>query len=406
MRLALAVILAAACTSPPRVTATPSPTPEPAVLSITALLDLSGHRSAIGTAQRNALQLWVDQHQARGGSPVTVRLRIADVADSEARLILELRRAAVEDQADAVIVGAPVQDEEIFGRAVEAAGIAVLLTLPTSGDPVDRPGGRWTFALAPTLARLAARQVDEAVARAALTPALILSDARDRPDAMALALLAELERRRLEPLTRIALPVDGSVPPVVRSSLSVLRGLHCTGTALACAATARAAQSSGASTLLFLSYLTVPADMGEYREAAQRAMWPGSGDLLPFDAPPTTSVGQARAEFLRTYGDRHGPPSTHAATSFDALTLLLHAAERVGADDPERLRARLEETTLPLIASTYSFGARRHAGFDPEDIVYLRWTGSAIGIAPAPTPSPSPTPTPSPGASPTGTRRP
>jgi ABC-type branched-subunit amino acid transport system ATPase component len=46
-------------------------------------------------------------------------------------------------------------------RKLSASGIAVLLTLPTSGDPVDRPGGRWTFALAPTLAPPAARQVDE-----------------------------------------------------------------------------------------------------------------------------------------------------------------------------------------------------------------------------------------------------
>jgi branched-chain amino acid transport system substrate-binding protein len=378
---ALAVALAGilgACTSPPPALPTPSPTPESGVLEVTALLDLSGPRASIGSAQRNAMQLWVEQRQAAGARP-PVRLTVVDLGGSDAKLFIELRRAAVEEPADAVIVGVPVEYGEALGRAIDVAALPVLFTLPLAVDPASRPGGRWAFALAPSLPALAAWWVRDATERGVLAPSLVLSDGRERTDPVAAAMDAELDRRGHDRITRIPLPADGSVPPVVRSGLSVLRSVYCTGLAATCAPVAREARSLGAPTLFYLSYLATTAELNDQRDLAARAVWPASRWILAESA--LTPAASARERFLQAYAERHGAAGMHAATAHDAMTLLATAAERSGSDDREPARAGLEAITIPLIAGTYSFDSRRHAGLDPADIVYVRWSGSGIVLA-------------------------
>jgi ABC-type branched-subunit amino acid transport system substrate-binding protein len=174
------------------------------------------------------------------------------------------------------------------------------------------------------------------------------------------------------------------VPPVVRSGLSVLRSVHCTAPPLSCAAVADTARAAGAPTFFYLPYTTAPSEVSDRPGLAARAVWLGSARTLPFDAPPVMPVNQARDRFLRTYGERWGAAGTQAATAYDALSLLVAAADRAGADDPASLRDALERITMPLIASTYSFGPARHSGPDPADLAYLRWTGSAVAPALAP----------------------
>ena len=77
--VALAILLGACTAANPSVTPTPTPTRDPNALNVTALLDLSGSRAPNGGPQRDALQLWADQHSS--GTP-RVKLRITDVASS------------------------------------------------------------------------------------------------------------------------------------------------------------------------------------------------------------------------------------------------------------------------------------------------------------------------------------
>ena len=390
---AILALLFSACSGPaPTLSETPAPTREPGVVTVAAFLDLSGPRSALGVAQRNALQLWTDDQGARR---IPLRVRVVDVGDSDARLLLELRRAAVDDPVDAAIVGTSVVWDDTLGRALDLAAMPVLFTQPLSADPTARPGGRWGFALAPTTARLAAWEVDDAARRGVLSPSLVLTLPATRADPMAAALDAEFVRRSLAPLTHVTLPADGSVPPVVRSSLSVLRSVHCTAAPSSCSAVADAARAAGAPTFFYLPYTTTPSEVGDRQALASRAVWPGSPWVLPFDAPPVTAANQARDRFLRAYAERWGTPGTQGATAYDALALLAAASDR-GGDDPLALRDALERITMPLIASTYSFGPARHTGPDAADLAYLRWTGSQVAPALAPslgtglaTPSPA-----------------
>jgi hypothetical protein len=110
---------------------------------VTALLDLSGTRGPRGDAQRTAMQQWVD---AQRGTP-RVKLRIVDVAGSDARLLLELKRAADAQDTDAFIVGVPAVLDDTLASAIALVGRPVLFTLPIA-EPTgaaarwDRPRAR------------------------------------------------------------------------------------------------------------------------------------------------------------------------------------------------------------------------------------------------------------------------
>jgi len=155
--VALVLVLGACTTANPSATPTPAPTRDTNALNVTALLDLSGSRAPNGGPQRDALQLWADQHAS-----VTprVKLKIVDVASSPSKTALEIRRAAIEDRADAIVVGVSVDYNDALSAAVQLAHVPVLFTLPVA-EPAVASGG-WAFALAPTPADLAKAALDDA----------------------------------------------------------------------------------------------------------------------------------------------------------------------------------------------------------------------------------------------------
>src|SRR2546425_10261612 len=189
LAFAVAIAISACAAANPSKTPTPAPTREPGSLNVSALLDVSGPRAPSGGPQRDALQLWADQHTT--GSP-RLRLRIVDVASSPAKTVLELRRAAVEDRADAIVVGVPVDYDEAFAAAVQLTQVPVLFTLPVP-EPAA-PGG-WAFALAPTPAQLARATLDHAAARGVLSSTVVVSDESMTAIPERTALVADLARR-------------------------------------------------------------------------------------------------------------------------------------------------------------------------------------------------------------------
>lgn len=389
--LALIGSILVACTSTAPSLPTPSPTAEPGVLTVTALLELSGPRAPIGAQQRTAVQMWADL-RARG----TVKVTTVDVAGSDAKLLLELKRAATEELADAVVIGAAVAYDDTFGRALDLASMPVLLLQPVASDPAGRPGGKWAFVLAPGVAHLAEVHIEDARRRDVLVPSILLTDGRQGIDAMAAALNAEAERRGLGRLTRIELASDGSVPPVVRSSLSVLRSVHCLVPIAVCSALAREARAIGSPAMIYLPFASATDQLRDDRDLAARAVWPSS--LHVYASP-----------FARDWAARQsGRPDIHAALAYDAVTLLGAAAQQSGPDDRAALRDAMEGISMPFIANAYTFRADRRIGYNAGGIAYMRWDGGAAVPAPlfgtvAPTPTPSPTPlrTPTPTPSPT-----
>ena len=372
--LALAVLLAACAQPPTRTEPSPSPTHEAGALDVSVLLDLSGARAAIGTAQRNAMQIWLDQHSR--GTAIKTRVKFVDLASADGRAIVELRRAAVEDRADAVIIGAPLDYDDTFARALEVAQLPVLLTLPAE------PTGRWVFGLAPTYAELARLAIDDVSARKLLGPTLLVTDESATAVAERIAISRELERRGVMRLTPVAVNAQDAAQRI-RAGASLAKSILFVGSSATFTEAMRSLAASGITPRAYFPYVTETADLSALREAQPMVTWPGSRNIVTF------AVLSASSSFLQTYTDRHGAASTPAATAYDALALL--DATAASGTDRVMLRDRLETLTFAGVATRYSFTPMRHSGFAVADLAYLRWITAGLGrtgIALAPEPEP------------------
>ncbi|HKY51955.1 MAG TPA: ABC transporter substrate-binding protein [Candidatus Limnocylindria bacterium] len=379
----LAVVLAGCSTAPTTFTPTPSPTREPGMTLVTVLLDLSGPRAPSGVSQRNAMQLWIDQDQTRGQR---MRATFVDLAGSDARLLVELRRAVEVERADAVVIGAPIAFDATLAAALSVGGVPVLLTLPAP-EPRTLDGGGWAFALAPTHRDLARAVVADATDRGILQPTLLASDESPHAVAERLAIAWELEKRGVVAPTVVAVTAQDAAARL-RGGASFARAALFTGPAATYVEATRSFAAAGLTPRVYLSYLMESSDASALREGAELATWPGSRHVAA--AATTASPTPARTGFLQTYTARYGAPSTLAATAYDALGLI-DAAAASGGTGREMLRERLEATTFAGIASRYSFAPARHAGFDTSDLAFLRWvSGGRGGLAIAPDPAPAP----------------
>lgn len=364
----LAVLLAVAlgaCTSGP-ITAlsTPAPTREPGVVNVSVLLDLSGPRSPSGQPQRDAMRLWMNQ--SSGAAPA-LRVKFVDVAGSDATLLLELRRAMVDDRADAVVVGVPAPRSDSLLQAAQAGSVPVILTLPAD-EPTQGGGGRYVFALAPTLRSIAELLARELVAGSLLAPGLFAGDESPAAIAERASLQSELRGRGIEP----PMPVSLATPlgaQRVRTAAAFAKSVVLFGASAAYVDVIRGIPVTPAAPRVYLSYLTETIDVTNLRDQAVLVAWPGSRSLLAPVAP--TPFQRA---FVRQFTDQQGPPSALAATAYDALALIASAAAAAPSElDAERLRLRLENSTFAGLVTTYTFTPARHAGFALPDLALLRW---------------------------------
>ena len=350
--LALSV---AGCSAPPPSTAspTPSPTREPATYAVTAFLDLSGSRGPRGDAQRNAMQQWASSDGQR--TTPRVKLRVVDVAGSDAKLVLELKRAADTGDTDAFVVGVPAILDDTLASAIALVRRPVLFTLPI-GEPAG-DAARWIFGLAPTPDAIARALVDALPSRG--TPGIVVTN-------------GSLAAGREELAINAAFRSDGRPSPFVMSAAldqreafaqrfkpfaSTGSGVFFTGPAMSYTDPVRIIPTADATTtvLVFLSYLTDANDAGRLGDAAAGVRWPG------LRRPTGTVLG------------------THAATATDALAMLAASAD--AAADAERSRARIEGSTFAGIATTYRFTASRHTGVDPREIMLLAWENGRVVAA-------------------------
>jgi hypothetical protein len=346
-------LLVAACAAPPPSTASPTPLPtrEPGTYAVTALLDLSGSPGPRGDAQRSALQQWAD---AQRGTR-RVKLRIVDVAGSDAKLLLELKRAAEAGDTDAFIVGVPAILDDTLASAIALIGRPFLFTLPIA-EPAGE-AARWIFGLAPTPDAIARVLVDALPARG--TPSIVVTN-------------GSLAAGREELALQAVFKADGRPMPFVMNAGPDQRdtfaqrfkpfagtgsGVFFTGPATSYLDPVRIVPAAEATTavLVFLSYLTYANDAGRLGESAPGTRWPG--------LRRPTSIGLG----------------THAATATDAIAMLAASADAAG--DPERSRARIEGSTFAGIATTYSFSASRHTGVDPREIALLAWENGHVVAA-------------------------
>jgi len=346
------VIVAAACTAPAPTTIapTPSPTREPGTYAVTAFLDLSGTRGPRGDAQRSAMQQWTDSQRG----PLRLKLRIVDVAGSDAKLLVELKRAADAGDTDAFVVGVPATIDDALASAIALVKRPVLFTMPIAEPTGD--AARWMFGLAPSPDALARALVDALPARS--TPAVIVSNgtlASGREE-LALATTFRTDGRPMPFVLSAAPEVRDTFSDRSKPFFSGGAAVFFTGSATSYLDPQRIIPAAAiAPGFEFLSYLTDASDASRLGDAAPAVRWPG------LRRPSAAGSG------------------THAATATDALALLALNADAAG--DAERTRSRIEGGTFAGIATTYAFSTSRHLGVDPREIALLAWQGGRAVIA-------------------------
>ena len=295
------------------------------------------------------MQQFVDTQR---GAP-RLKVRFVDVAGSDAKLVVELKRAADAGDADAVIVGVPPTLDDALLGAIALLGRPVLFTLPIAVPTGD--AARWMFGLAPIPISLAHAAASALPARS--TPAVIVTSGTLASGREEQALTAAFrEEGRPMPFVLSAAPevrdtFSQRAKPYVNSSTALLFA----GPAASYFDPQRLLPDPAASGPVFLSYLTDPTDASRLGDAASTVLWPG--------LRRPTAAGIA----------------THAATATDALALLAAKADPTG--DPERTRARIEGGTFAGIATTYAFSTSQHVGVDPREIALLAWKGGHAVIA-------------------------
>lgn len=325
------------------------PTREPGTIAVTALLDLSGSRGPKGDAQRNAMQQWADAHR---GSP-RVKLRIVDVAGSDAKVLLELKHAADSGDADAVVIGVPATVDDPFARAVGLLARPVLFTLPVVDPVTAGESGRWMFGLAPSPDALARVTVD---ALPATTPAIVVTSGTLVSGREELAIGAVF-RREERPLPFVMSDAADQKDFAQRFRPYARAGsaIFFTGAASDHLSPTRSIPNDATGPSVYLSYLTDAVDAGRLGDAAAVTRWPA------LRRATSTALG------------------THAATATDALELLASAFDAGG--DPERARAKIENGTFAGIATTYSFTPSRHSGVDLAEVLLVSWENGRIVAA-------------------------
>jgi hypothetical protein len=138
-----------------------------------------------------------------------------------------------------------------------------------------------------------------------------------------------------------------------------------------------AARTATTGTTLYFSYLCELADIRDLRDAATLAIWPGSRWVA---TSSSVVSAPARATFLQTYTDRAGaPPTSVAASAYDALALLSNAA--ADGINPTGVRDRMESRTFVGVATTYTFSVSQHAGFNTGDLALLRYVSASAAPA-------------------------
>jgi ABC-type branched-subunit amino acid transport system substrate-binding protein len=378
--LALAALLLIGCaTAPQSVAPTPIPSREPNTVNVSVLLDLSGDRAPNGGPQRDAMQLWLDRPPP--SATLKLRVKFVDVASSMSKLLIEFRRAVVDDHADAVVVGVSVAGDDSFAQAAEVAKVPVLLTLPAP-EPVSGVRGGWVFVLAPAPATIEGTIASDIVDRGIVAPMLLASDESPTANVERAALVAELGRRGIAPPTTVSVgSTDG--PVRIRIAAPIAKSAVLAGAAASYGDIIRpiAPTPAAAVARIYLSYLTETADLSNLREASAYVTWPGSRSLVG-----GLRGGDQRPEFIQSFGDRYGQPSALAGSAYDALTLVEAAAAFAPAEiDAVRLRQRLETNTVAGVTTRYTFTPTRHVGFSPDDLTLLVWdrTRAAAVLPPA-----------------------
>jgi len=348
-------------------------------VKIGAILSLTGTYAALGTAEKNALDLEVKRiNEAGGVAGRQLEIVVEDDATDEAKAVAAASRL-IEQERVVAIIGATGTGQSMAIRGdVQRAGIPQVSM--AGGTVVTAEFDPLVFQT-PWSNTIVVPFVLGAMKDAGITKLAVLSDTggygKDG--------LAVIEAQA--PTSGMSISANETFNPGdtdVSAQLTKIKGSDAQALLLWTAGKEAAIAVKGARDLgidipLYGGSGQARSEFAEGAGEAAEGFTFGTGkSLIPANWGAGTEEFATVSDFAARYEEAYGEaPDIFAGHAFDALSIVADGLTRAGADsDPAALRDAIEQTkALPGFGGTFTFTATDHNGLTAEDLALYRFKG-------------------------------
>jgi len=380
VRLTVALALIAAAVTVVGCGGTPATSGDAAQpISIGAVLSLTGPYAALGTAEKNALELEVARINDAGGvGGSKIELVIEDDATDEAKAVAAASKLIEQDNVVAIIGASGTGQTMAMRGDVDRAGIAQVSM--AGGTVVTGKFDKQVFQT-PWSNTIVVPFVLEKIKADGHTKVGLISDSGGYGKDGRAIIQAEAKKVGLD------LVADETFNPGdtdMTAQLTNVKGAGADAVLLWTAGRegaviAKSARDLGIDAPLYGGSGQAKSEFAEGAGDAAEGFVFGTGkSLVPANWGEGSEEFEVVSDFATRYEEKYGSaPDIFAGHAFDALNIIVDALGRVGADaDPEALRDAIEETDgLVGFGGTYTFSATDHNGLTSEDLSLYRFTG-------------------------------
>jgi len=348
-------------------------------VKIGAVLSLTGTYAALGTAEKNALDLEVKRiNEAGGVAGRQLEIIVEDDATDEAKAVAAASKLIEQDGVVAIIGATGTGQSMAIRGDVQRAGIPQVSM--AGGTVVTAEFDPLVFQT-PWSNTIVVPFVLGAMKNAGITKFAVLSDTGGYgKDGLAI-----IEAQA--PAAAMSISANETFNPGdtdVSAQLTKIKGSDAQALLLWTAGKEAAIAVKGARDLgiempLYGGSGQARSEFAEGAGEAAEGFTFGTGkSLIPANWGEATEEFTTVSDFATRYEQAYGePPDIFAGHAFDALSIIADGLTRAGTEaNSAELRDAIEKTeALPGFGGTFSFSATDHNGLTAEDLALYRFQG-------------------------------
>ncbi|MFA5206375.1 MAG: ABC transporter substrate-binding protein [Lentisphaeria bacterium] len=348
-------------------------TPEP--VRIGGLFDLSGKAQNIGEPTRDVAQLVVDQINRQGGiQGRPLELVIADTQSEPAQAVVALKRLLEKDQVVAVI--GPTTTGAAMACLKTVAAAKVPMVACVGGDAPVTPARPWVFKTPQRTSVAVARLFGYLQAQKLTRIGLLCAGDKFGQE-------GEGYLRKLAPEHGLTIVAKEAFDPATDTDMTVpltkIAGAKPDAIVVwtigpAGAVIARNAKTANLAIPLFQCHgQPDPSYLKHAGAAAEGTRMPSTKLMVAAQLPDSDPQKTGLLEFIKLYQERKlGDYGTHSGYAWDAVQLIRHALESVGADNPAALRDAIEKTHGQVgVSGIFTLSPTDHNGLGVDSLVMV-----------------------------------
>lgn len=296
---------------------------------------LTGPVAFAGISQKNGIEMAVEDTNSKGGVKGVGKVEVIfeDTKCTPDATVAAVKRLLTRDKVVAIIGETCSPATLAIVKVMDEARIP-LVTCKSSAPPITAQGSRYIFRTQLTSARTAAGLAEFSVKELKLRKIGILNDSDDFGMGGATSFNSEMERLGMKPVAweKFMKKDKDFSAQLIKLKESGAEGVFIVGLYEEVALILKQAKQLGIKfQALGLDTITVPKFIELAGDAGEGII--ASTAFNPYDPEPKVQefVKRYTAKFNRQVDDS-------AAQGYDAMAMILHAMEKAGSADPEKLR--------------------------------------------------------------------